>query len=54
MADADSEAARALRAASSEGLLRTYASLTHRMHAGEEARGKRDAVEAEILRRMKK
>ena len=46
---------------SDQGLLQTYAALTHRMHAARdagcgaqelEARDQRNAVEAEILRRM--
>lgn len=50
-----------LRAASGDTLLRTYAALTHQMHAGRRdqslthlavLRAKRDIVAVEILRRM--
>lgn len=51
-----------LRHTSDVGLLRTFAALTHRLHAADRKseqslraltiRGQRDRVEAEILRRM--
>lgn len=41
--------------ASDEGLLRTFAALTHSIHVSDEPeyRAKRDIIEAEILRRMR-
>lgn len=55
------EAASALRATSTDGLLMTFATLTHRIHAHETAhpeypfadglRAQRDLIRAEILRR---
>jgi hypothetical protein len=44
-----------LRRTSDDGLLRTFAALTHRLHADrkrEDLREQRNLVEAEILRRM--
>lgn len=44
-----------LQAASDKGLLTTYAALTHRMHDARDdrdLRARRNAVEAEVLRRM--
>lgn len=50
---------RTLQVTADEGLLRTFAALTHRMHAARrgdsrhaDLREQRDAVQAEILRRM--
>ena len=49
------EAAKVLNITSNEALLRTFAALTHRMHAApksEDLRAQRNLVEKEILRRM--
>jgi hypothetical protein len=56
------EVAEALRRTSNEGLLKTFAALTHRLHAADrkaehaalalDIRAQRDRVEQEILRRM--
>lgn len=52
---ADLRAAEALRATTTEGLLRAYAALTHRIGTRNgrqgEARAQRDLIQAEILRR---
>jgi hypothetical protein len=54
------EAAEVLRRTSNEGLLKTFAALTHRLHVADRAKAdnaldirvQRDHVEQEILRRM--
>lgn len=55
-------AAKVLHRTSDEGLLKTFASLTHRLHVADrqravsahDIRAQRNRVEEEILRRMKK